>query len=215
MWKEHIAWLKWAILFCRRDLESLREGDWLNLREDLYEFIAGTSIPQPKSPFWAMVLPPLEKPKFVAAMTPEKVKDIQRALRTDVECIVNERSDSGMVNLTPKGIEFSFAWFGPETPFVQLVQERDERMASRLALGLHLVQGIVTRDQFRKCPPGCGNLFLIERKPRADRNYYCSPRCARNAASKAYRRNKKEELKSAERARSKKRYRIKALKNRK
>src|SRR5215510_9386605 len=37
--KVDIKNLEWAIWFSQADLSSLREGDWINLKEDLYDFI--------------------------------------------------------------------------------------------------------------------------------------------------------------------------------
>jgi len=35
----HIKKVEWAIQVCQSDLNNLRDGDWLNLKEELYEFL--------------------------------------------------------------------------------------------------------------------------------------------------------------------------------
>ena len=54
-------------------------------------------------------------------------------------------------------------------------------------------------SQIQRC--NCGRLFLLKMKPRADRNFHCSNRCAVLAATRKYRREKAEELKAKTRDR--------------
>src|SRR5215468_3610885 len=37
--ERHIKWLKWAIWFSQVDLSDFRDGDWINLRQDLKDYV--------------------------------------------------------------------------------------------------------------------------------------------------------------------------------
>jgi len=200
---EHIKSLEWAVLFSRKDLKSLREGDWLNLKEDLYDFIAAPT------PLQTSFLPPSTKEEFIRTVTPAKVSQIQERIKSDLfKYSYTPNDPSGEPIIRAKAVEFNFVSFGPDIPFYQLIQELDATTSARLALGFHLVGARVTQSNIRNCPE-CRSVFLIKRKPRNDRTFHCSLRCSRNAATRRYREKNKKELRAKEQERSHRRYREK------
>jgi hypothetical protein len=68
-----------------------------------------------------------------------------------------------------------------------------------------LVASGITPSQLKSCPE-CQSIFLLERKPRPDKQFHCSTRCAQLAATIRYRKKKEAELKEKERERSHNRY---------
>lgn len=197
---EHIKWLVWAILFSQADLDSLREGDWLNLKEDLYEFI---DVP---APIQHLVLPPAKRDEFVNLISREQVSKIQERIKSDLFAYsYKPDGPSGSPIIRARAVEFNFVSFGADMPFHQWTQALDVVVASRLALGFHLVGAKISQANIRICPE-CKSLFLIKRRPRKDRVFHCAIRCARLAATRRYRKKRKEELTLKEKQRSRRRY---------
>ena len=199
---QHIKWLEWAVSLCRRDIGSLREGDWLNLKEDLWEF--ATAPDSIRSSFLLSVT----KEDFVEQMTVPLAIRIQEVIKRDLRsaCYRANGDAAAIPPIYAKEVNFHCVSFSPDHAFFMLVADENPITAARSALARHLVGSFFTQRNIRECPE-CKNVFIIKRKPREDREHHCSLRCARNAATARYRDKKKEALKVKERARSKKRYR--------
>lgn len=201
---EHIKSLEWAVLFSRMNLNGLRAGDWLNLKEDLYRFIDQLFL-APDTPQHSF-LPPGRRDEFVKLISQEQVSKIQERIKSDLfEYSYKPDGPTGSPVIDAKAVEFNFVSFGPDIPFNQWMQALDVVVASRLALGFHLVGARITQANIRICPE-CRSLFLIKRRPRKDRAFHCSLRCSRNAATQRYREKKKGELRLTEKQRSRRRY---------
>src|SRR5690242_20438282 len=65
----YIKDIEWAILLSQRNLSELREGDWLNLREELYEFLQAQE----------------DRKSFFEKATRETIGKIQQELKTRFE----------------------------------------------------------------------------------------------------------------------------------
>jgi hypothetical protein len=214
----HIRAVKWAILVAQLDVEHLRAGDWLNLQEDLYEFIHGDRrlLPGPtvrrfiqsndeKTKYWNKMI----KESFCKKITRTLVKKIQARFHE----VLSHLTYGGSMSWCEGGKDAGFIFYAnSESPFEWDVRIADPLSSAPIALGAHLVGSGVTVRQLRICP-GCQTMFLLTRRPRKDRHFHCSTRCARNAATKHYRERLKERSnkleKSKERERSQKRYRDK------
>lgn len=198
----HIKKLEWAISLLQRDIDKLREGDWLNLRDEMYDFIYKEDALIGESPQY----PPLLKTKkaFVKNITPS----VMGGIKTNLATYFSNFAFGFSPAYRPVMINEARMYFGAPSilsPFIWFISVDDDITAAVIALGAHLVGSGILKDQLRKCPE-CGNPFLLKRQPRSDRNFHCSLKCSRNAATKRYRMNKKEKLKAKERVRSRHRY---------
>ncbi len=204
----HIKMLKWAIWLCQAKLESLRDGDWINLKQDLNDFVYSGSfhrdqVGKKNHGGWLDKIP-----------SKETVADLQVRLRESFQEIV--RADSGRsgtfgsifgpgtpIQLPLKGVQYLVGW--PDLPFRHAFQEDHPKDRLHNALTNHFVWSGVTGSQVRTCPE-CNRIFLMDRKPRQDKKFYCSLRCSRLAATHRFRETHKEELKLKEQERSRLRY---------
>jgi hypothetical protein len=200
--REHIKQLKFAVSLCQRDLTQLREGDWQNLREELYDFenlVVGQRLQE-------VFLPPNLKEQFFTTVTRDTVAAIQKHLAADFQRYAYKANAPSHVSVRASQIENDFVAFGPDVAFHQLIHARDPIVSARLALGYHLVGALISPSFIRSCPQ-CSLMFVMERKPSADvANYFCSIKCSRNAATKAYRGRMRNELRRKEKQRSRNRY---------
>jgi predicted RNA-binding Zn ribbon-like protein len=72
--------------------------------------------------------------------------------------------------------------------------------AAKLSFVLHFYGSGLTADRIRKCPlESCGNIFVLKSYAREDREHFCSIKCARNAATRRYRKKGKKKQKSRSR----------------
>lgn len=200
--REHIKQLKFAVSLSQRDLTQLRDGDWQNLREDLYDFVNPTVGQRLQEVF----LPPDIKERFIKMLTVSAIAAIQKQLAADFQRYAYKGDGSCQVSVRPSQFEIDFVAFGPDGAFYQLTQVRDPVVSARLALGYHLIGAVISPNFIRSCPK-CSQMFIMEKKPRADvANHFCSPKCARNAATTAYRERKRDEIRRKEKQRSRNRY---------
>ena len=214
-----------AIDFAHVDLNALREGDWLTLKERLFDFFT-------EEIEWSLAARrrPLTNGQIITLAS--LIEDPMRSVDFDSDYILNEDCVEPVLALAGKDsatwqetltrvhggyIQEGFRRFlkAAQTEefsdFIQfdsqeLTYDWDDSMvdlAPRAAarLQLYLVAGGVHKDQIRTCPE-CKKIFLAKRRPRADKKYHCSNRCAQRYASKEYRKRTKEELRSKERERS-------------
>ncbi len=214
---EHIKKLEWAIWLSQANFEGFTEGDWLKLKEGLYDFIYWKELSETlftendrKEPEILSSLP-LKKEEFFQTVTHEQLREIQNYVRT---MLVRKAKSGGRGFYSVFGREtnFAFGTYEASQPFVWMVLPGDHRVAGQFALGMHLVGSGITGEQIRSCPQ-CQRLFLLKRKPRKDRTFYCSSKCAVNTATKRYReklkKEKAEEIKLKDRRRSRRRYETK------
>lgn len=212
---EDIKRLKWAISLSQTKIEDLREGDWLNLRNDLYDFTYGRHRILQNSTLlygakWGRVKP--------EAFTQDLITNVAHDFRAWFEQAAHKGEQYKNLTLTVPLRDAAYndegCFFVVEEPsghFAPTFALDDVRIAAKIAFGFHLVESKITRDRIRSCD-FCKNIFLAERKPRNDKSSYCDPRCARNAASRAYRERKAEKLEVREKQRAKQRYTAKVQK---
>jgi hypothetical protein len=229
--KGHIETLEWAIGFCQANLGALRDGDWINLKEDLYEFI---EYGQHTAARLKAIFPDQDnvggelKAEFCKATTEKEIAEVQGGLKKRLSGFAYSKGEQeaallrklrhpdtpGLpvqrLRITSGTIELQ--GFRPNEPFRQSISfgpKPNLQIKVDLALFRHLVSSGILRGQLRNCPE-CGRIFLLRRKPRSDQTFQCSLRCSRNAATRRYRERLAmehgQEVKAQERERSHRRY---------
>lgn len=201
-----------AILLSQMKLEDLREGDWVNLRHDLLDFIyPGLRKSEDKkiiawfdqriSKSMITEIQARFKEYFALLISPEDPKKPQ--LFGDLRISHFERHPPFSAGI--RLAVLTEGWHtlssdSPDSPFKHSVFTKDLRSNFDSAFIAHLIGSQVTRAQIRPCPE-CRRIFLVKMKPRADMKYHCSNRCSRIAANKTY----QDKLKG-EKERSRRRY---------
>jgi hypothetical protein len=227
--KVHIKNLEWAIWFCQVDLSGLRGGDWINLKEDLYDFV---DIDRAKAASSLSLMFPATKyedyesevkKEFCDKTTETDIVKIQGELKkrllgfayskgeneTELLRRVGHRGVISTVQDIPiTNGKIGVQGFKPNEPFLQILSfghQPNLQAKVDLALFRRLVFSGILRSQLRICPE-CERIFLIRRKPRTDMTFQCSIRCSRNAATRRYRerltKENSEQVRSKERERS-------------
>ena len=193
----------WAIAFTQKNLKGLREGDWLNLREELYDFLYWWDPDQypstKKNRHGKARLIGKVKSKFVKETTISDVERIQKDLSEFLHRLIT--GDGWIYRGFPtKESHTIFGSRGPQGLFESFTYIEDDSVAAKNMLGDSLVGSGLTREQIRLCPE-CNRRFLLKRKPRKDRTFYCSPKCASTSSSRAHRKRKPGHLKVVQRKR--------------
>jgi predicted RNA-binding Zn ribbon-like protein len=199
----YIKKLEQAISLSQKSLQDLREGDWLNLREELYEFVYD---PDPKAPA------DYQKEIFFKKATLESVRAIQQELKSQFDQCAETYTTwkkEGLSSEATFGINFDVTKAKahliagtPDFLFQQRISCEDLKTEVLLKLANVLVVSGVMISQIRRCPNAdCGRLFLLKMKPREDRNFHCGHRCAVLAATRRYRENRKDKLRAKDRDR--------------
>jgi len=206
--EQHIKKLEWVFSLLQANLDDLREGHWMILREDLLEFVYGTRQPQfmskqnPGGVFRFASIPVLEK---------EDYKKIQNSIKHEL-LILAKKSDYPFhyVTSAEEGCDFVASANSPSEPFTSFILIRSiaPETPVLIALWQHLAGAAVTPEQIRICSlERCDSIFLLKRKPRRDKEkFYCSVRCARNAATRTWRDKHRKDLAGKERKRGRQRY---------
>lgn len=194
----HIKQLEWAVSFCQADLETFREGDWLNARDSMYDFVN-----------FGNELTPIDRKDFVRVATDKEIGNAQADINRQ---LMNLAVDPREPNAEPivygneVDVMLTVSGSAADQPFAQIVDyELRPSISVTAALYSHLVFSGIARGQLRVCPE-CGRIFLYGRQPRADKQLHCSLKCSRLAATHRFREKKREELKPKERERSHQRY---------
>lgn len=201
----YIKKLKWAFWLSQTNLDDLRQGDWINLREDYFEFVYGTKRPQHTNE----QNPGGVKFASIPVLAEEDFKAIQSGIKTQLLRLAKQQTFplDYQVPFAGECIFIALA-NGPSEPFAPAIWIVNDEIQALAALWWNLAQSRVTPEQIRVCSlEGCQKLFLSIRRPRKDKKkFYCSTRCAKNAATQAYRDRHNEDLKTKERERSHRRY---------
>jgi hypothetical protein len=227
----HIEHLKWAISLARANLDQCTEGDWLKWKEGFYDFV-----------FWALLylrkplavrqrtevirqrgslegggifLTPESKDKFFDRLTKEGLTDMAADWEALFMQIAFDLSTNDIVVGSDKELRFSIGWPSVSGPIIHRVVVRplDYRLMGRIAIGEHLHGSGLGPERFTSCH-NCHSICITNRKRDKKKFSYCSSRCARNAATKAYRHRNREAELEKERKRSKARYRKRILSKR-
>jgi len=193
--------LQFAVRFVQMDLDRLRPGDWLNLREDLETFGYGTRAAE-TSP-WGRALSDtvrirsnnLMGPAF-NEMTPKEIHELQAEVRAFFDGYLprnqelREKTLLGEGDFTTQRIRWAFERRG------LLTISGSVRDAVLLTLGL--VLWALPPAPVLRCPE-CGALFYRVRKQQ-----YCSRACVQRVSSRRWRQTA--EGRQYEHQRSRRRY---------
>lgn len=216
--KEHIKMLEWAISFCQQPLDKVTEGGWIDLNNDLSYFIFRSSGSGEAggarllgSARMVNLKPPKKGIHRLKNPTQKEIAEVQKELLVDLKSLAfDPKSADDMGLLTPPIEEAKVAvqQVRPDYPFMYALDiGEDLKAKARAALFEYLVGSGILAGQLRICPnPDCKRIFLSRMKPRTDRKFHCSARCARLAATRRYRQKKSAELRPKERERSHRRY---------
>jgi len=167
-----IALLKKAVEFSQAQFGELRQGDILNLKEDLWEL---TNYPEE------------EKGDFLKRLSPEKLTSIQDQFKefftslTGGETTIGSRTEGEPISFVASAADRS-------ARFTYSIHTDDPFVLIPLTLVTLLIASEATPEQFRRCPE-CNKLFFLGRKP-DERNFYCSQRCAVRVAVRNSRKDK-------------------------
>lgn len=176
--------LRWGLNFLQMNLLDLTEGDWANLRRELFAFDHGQIPYESKDPRSRKVLRLLKSdspaPTSRRAHLPpkEEVQQVQAQFRR----VVEELLESKTVDVGPITTTLSIFCI-PEEGVSYFVRAPDLEKAPRGLWTLAHLLGAFAAF-VRKCPePKCGRWFLAGRKTQ----WYCSTRCQTRATTRAYR----------------------------
>jgi hypothetical protein len=223
----HIKHAIWAIDLVQTDLTKLSEGDWLNLKQQFFDFLTaeiewsfglnvkalhnedvvklGQLIGVANTKLDAIMRDRIHK--YVA-----DEKDQEKALALDAQ---NRKKWNRL--LTPEdanrfqtNLREMLHWLRTEKydhlidfEFVPVDDWLSEIACARLQL--YLVASGIDKSQLRECPE-CKRLFLKQTRPEANKTYYCTHRCAQVVASRAYRERNQSVLRPTERERKRRSY---------
>ena len=199
--------LEWAIWLSQVDVQTLREGDWINLAGDLANFIEGsgglTDLDRGSIGFYG-----LNRVKKLVGSVQSGLKEQFEKLAAIGEIHVI----SGGQKSTRKLSAISFLINGrieveafEGEPYRLLMKANTITTQASAALASCLVSSGIGAGQVRKCPT-CKRIFLLKRKPRPGVTFHCSLKCSRLEATRRYRKKKASKLNAKERERSHRRY---------
>ena len=164
------------------DINKLRAGDLLNLKEDLCDLVVGHTVTAE------------HKEKIFKQLTIEDITKIQSLFRKWFEALIEgKQSPSWTVNVPMKFI-IEASSHSPSERFEYSVISSDPVGAAAVSLVLLICRSDVAPNRFRRCPE-CGLLFFLSRKP-DERTFYCSTACAGRTATRNYRKAKEGKLKT-------------------
>jgi hypothetical protein len=196
--------LQFVIRFAQMDLDTLRAGDWLNLREDCMAFLGievhgGLTAIQTPEESGRIVALPLHAP----LPTEFAVEDCI-ALQADTRRILDEwvgpaPGEQGMLSPHDIHVLYTVTRTRSQTgaSWVSWLQVQGTTRELFLIILLHLL-GRESMDAIRHCPE-CGTIFY-----RVGKQQYCSRPCSNRANVRTWR--PKQAVKQVEADRARKRY---------
>ncbi len=178
--------LQIIINFARMDLDRLRPGDWLNLREDLQAFVTGvrsdgaggTTIPTGDTGGFVVMGIDGEPPSAMTIATFQALQAEIRSLLADV-CPLPSAEPRVPVHLVAPWVQLTIVAIGPGY-FMGRGTPRD---CTLFVLG-HLLQKL-PKNSVRHCPE-CTLPFVRIRKQQ-----YCTRRCTNRENMRAWRQSGK------------------------
>jgi hypothetical protein len=149
--------LEFSVRFAQMELPKLREGDWLNLREDFCEFY------RPVVGNLSTVIEPLPGEKRI-----ERVKELQ----DKVYSMLNDLASGGSKG-TRHSITIDFAVSRAQPPESRAFLAASGSMHDVFLLNLWLILSREPIERVLRCKAAdCNRIFYRKRKQK-----YCSPRC--------------------------------------
>jgi len=175
--------LAFAVRFGETNLNTLRPGDWLNLRDDVDDFLRPEGSLAATGGILAQWTGPDPR-----ELTEKDIWDLQSTVQAILNGLVSGRE---MVQDTPPATDLgpqlqfptlSYALVPAPPPFVgrTILYVSGSTQDVFLAILLHLLWREPT-NKIRRCPE-CGGLFVRNRKQR-----YCSQRCTKRATMRTWR----------------------------
>lgn len=193
----HVAQLEKAAEIARRDLNHMSPGEFLKLREDLFDFCSVSLGPVRQRMTESIPLEKLSEELIREHLSQQRktipddsvgeiVEFLKRMLTTIATKPVgfhqNIKITDGVLRLTidDKTLPPRLSWDVPP------------KEAAEFAFAIHFASSGLAPDRIRICPlEKCRNLFVLKAYAREDREHFCSPKCARAAATLRYRANLK------------------------
>jgi hypothetical protein len=202
----HIGELEKAAQIVNHDLSRITPAGFQKLREDLFDFVRGSGLRVAESiPLELvnekLILKHLKEQR--QAIPDADVGEIFAALKTALTGIAKAPAgfqqdahvSEGTFTLQVTKGTLTLKADDKASPF-KLGWNFPAKEAALLALYLHLAGSGLDANRIRICPQrGCSKVFIIKAYARDDRERFCSPRCARNAATDRYRGKKKAKAK--------------------
>jgi hypothetical protein len=204
---EKLLSVKWALWFSYLNLRRCRKRQLEQIRMDLFDFLmppksGGVELFQGPEPTRQGAIE-LRDLCFTASL--ELLESLQQTLKDDFllfACVEEELDDVGvevavgpiLISSIEKAHLIGFRT-RPNQPFgLQIEWNAPGNLPGciRTALCLYLAFSQILGSQLRLCPECKHRVFLIDRKPRADRIFYCSRTCSWNASTKRYRARERE-----------------------
>ena len=228
----YIEKVEWAIRLYHVDVNSLTDGGWLKIKEELYEFFtadlewtfASKSKPLTKEDIVALAhLIEKSETRFRDDDDPEDAleeNDYARMWALDardknewVEVVDRktvERTQAVLKEMLDDALmQTSFLHPNEDGDFdYQDSHSTEDDSLPDIAIARlrsYLVAAGIEPGQIRTCDE-CKTIFLAKRKPSPKKKSYCSARCAQLCATRAYRKRNQAKLKTKERERSHSRY---------
>jgi hypothetical protein len=225
--QSHITKVAWAIELAQKDLEQLSEGDWLNLKNELFDFLTAEIE-------WSFGVNAKRLRNEDIVALGQLITEARTALddfdRDHIHKIIMEEEDQlkaiALADQDRKRwnhlvtVENTQRIQGHLREMLDWIQTEDYNSFIELGFPfpedwlpltvgarfqLYLVAAGVDKSQIRSCSE-CKRIFLTRIKPQSEKVYYCTHRCAQIVASRAYRERNKDKLKPRERKRKRRRY---------
>jgi len=188
--------VEFAIRFAQMDLDTLRPGDWLNLRDDFALFlVCKAGQRRPLAQRGEIMTMPLAHP-----LPSEFSEDDFRALQMEVRVIVQSLVHEGLLSAPMTEIHGYFFLFRPSTGDWSVLTAQGATRDMCLVTLLFLLNQ-ESLDRIRRCPE-CGTIFY-----RIQKQQYCSRSCTNRANVRTWR--QREEVKSQEQEKAHERYKAK------
>jgi hypothetical protein len=185
--KHHIRQLQKAVELSRIDFDALTPIEHQRLRLDLLEF-------QMESGLGVNYLQRLDaSPEELSTRgVPEDcVKEMIEGIEKTLSQFAEAKYPS-VIPAMPKNLKFHAWLWNPSQPIFMKTSMEPGYQAGVFAFLRHFEGSGLSPDRVRHCPlEDCGNLFVLGSHARTDRMRYCSVRCSRLAATRAYRKKQK------------------------
>jgi predicted RNA-binding Zn ribbon-like protein len=208
--RAHRKQLQKIAALTHRDLKAQSPSDFVKIQADLHEFLSGAGL---------QMLVPLDKvtaEEIMKTLVPSHyVTEMLDELRETLKWLVvvnnpNVHTDPerpGTISLSAEAnVTLTIRTDSPSTPFRSNFAMEPGREAAKWALLYHLAHSGLSTDRVLLCPrEGCLNVFVLGSHARTDRMRYCSVKCSRIAAIKAYREREAEKKARAKRKQKRRR----------
>ena len=195
----HIQMLEWAVWFSQVPFNNLREGDWVNLRQDLHKFVSGA--PDAVRSLRSLVAGLGTWAEGRKLLSQENISTAQASLKKWFRSLAENRAFT--IRPSVKKAAMMIRPVSDGYIFEVSPSQWQDKLYS--ALGHRLQLSRIAPGQIRICPE-CNRIFLRRKKPPVGLIPHCSHKCAQQAATRRYRNKKKDKINAKEGQRSHGRY---------